>query len=257
MDRLPDPPHPDLPHPAVARLLWQIPVGWTFTVLFTVSVVIVSFVTLGRASRRVLPAMLRFWGRWALVIQGVRLTIEGLENMTGEAPRIATFNHVSTLDAMIIPVLTPPGGVSAVKRELLYIPFVNMAVYLMGFLFIDRAHSAKGRETLQRAAARVEKERLTVFIAPEGTRSKTGALQGFKSGAFRLAIGSGAPVVPVVIDGAFEVHPPHHWACRPGPVRVRILPPVPTKGLTLDALPALSEQVHGLYEAALADMRRG
>ena len=54
---------------------------------------------------------------------------------------------------MIIPVVTPPAGVSAVKRELLFVPFVGMAVYLMGFLFIDRAHSERGRRTLARAAA--------------------------------------------------------------------------------------------------------
>lgn len=247
-------PRPDPPRPAFARLLWQIPVGWTFTVLFTLSVALVFALTLGQSARRILPAMLRFWGRNALAIQGVELTIEGVEHLQGTSARIATFNHTSSIDAMIIPVITPTGGVSAVKRELLFIPFVGFAVWMMGFLFIDRAHSDRGRKTLERAAQRVRDERLTVFIAPEGTRSKDGELQRFKQGPFRLAIGSGAQVVPVVIAGAWEVQPPHRWACRPGPVRVRILPPVSTIGLTLDDLAALSAEIHAQYTRALAEM---
>jgi putative phosphoserine phosphatase/1-acylglycerol-3-phosphate O-acyltransferase len=102
----------------------------------------------------------------------------------------------------------------------------------------------------------VRDEGLTVFISPEGTRSPEGALLPFKQGAFRLAIASGSPLVPVVISGAYELLPRGRFLCRQGTVRMRILPPVPTAGLTVDDLPALMASVREQYERALAELAR-
>jgi 1-acyl-sn-glycerol-3-phosphate acyltransferase len=238
----------------LARRLWQLPVGWAFTLVFTTSVVVIAIATLGLGRHRLMPALLRFWGRTTLAIQGVRVEVEGAEHLEGQAPRVATFNHASSIDIMLVPVVTPRGGVPAVKREMMYMPFIGAACYFMGFLFIDRGRSERARRTLARAATRVRDEGLTVFISPEGTRSPEGALLPFKQGAFRLAIDSGAPIVPVVISGAFELLPRGRFLCRQGTVKMRILPPVPTTGLTVDDLPALMASVREQYERALAEL---
>jgi len=247
----------DSPAPvSLTRRLLQLPVGWAFTVVFTTSVVVVAIATLGLGRRRLMPALLRFWGRVTLAIQGVRLEVEGAEHLHGQSQRVATFNHASSIDIMLIPVVTPRGGVPAVKREMLFMPFIGAACYFMGFLFIDRGHSERARRTLAKAAARVRDEGLTVFISPEGTRSPEGALLPFKQGAFRLAIASGSPLVPVVISGAYELLPRGRFLCRQGTVKMRILPPVPTAGLTVDDLPALMASVREQYERALAELAR-
>jgi len=239
------------------RALWHVPVGLVFTVAFTLVASAVSIATLGLCAPWLSPLLLRFWGRNILIIQGVSLDIEGAEHLAGRAMRVATFNHTSTLDAMIVPVLSPPGGISALKREALYLPFVNLAVWSMGFLLIDRGRSARSQRLLQKAAARMARQRLTVFIAPEGTRSPDGALQPFKLGAFHVALASGAPIVPIVIDGAFDLMPRHrHWT-RPGRVRVRILPPISTTGLTREGLVDFAAELNALYARTLAEMRAG
>ncbi|MEZ4463436.1 MAG: lysophospholipid acyltransferase family protein [bacterium] len=247
---------PAAPIPASPwRALWHVPVGLVFTGAFAVVASTVSLLTLGRCAPWLTPILLRFWGRNILKIQGISLEIEGAEHLAGRAMRVATFNHTSTLDAMIVPALNPQGGVSALKREALYLPLVGLAVWSMGFLLIDRGRSEKAQRLLRRAAERMERQRLTVFIAPEGTRSPDGELHAFKRGAFHVALVSGAPIVPIVIDGAYALLPRQRHISRPGRLRIRILPPISVEGLTRDGLSDFAEELRGVYARELADMR--
>ena len=247
---------PAAPLPASPlRALWHVPVGLVFTAGFAVVASTVSILTLGRCAPWLSPILLRFWGRNILRIQGITLEVEGGEHLAGRSMRVATFNHTSTLDAMIVPALNPQGGVSALKREALYLPLVGLAVWSMGFLLIDRGRSQRAQRLLARAAARMARDRLTVFIAPEGTRSPDGDLHSFKRGAFHVAIASGAPVVPIVIDGAYTLLPRQRHVSRPGRIRIRILPPIPVTGLTKDGLSDFAEALRGTYARELADMR--
>ena len=241
-----------------ARALWQAVVGWGFTAAFALFSSVVCIATLGLASVWLTPALLRFWGRTMLRIMAIELEVEGWEHLRGRSMRVATFNHTSLLDAILIPVLNPEGGVSAIKREALYLPFVGVALWAMGFLLIDRGRTERARRVLRRAAERMERERLTVFIAPEGTRSRTGELQPFKKGAFHLAVESGAPIVPIVIVGANEVYPMDRLVAQPGVVHIRVLPPIETKELTLETMGAFAESLHALYlrELAALEARR-
>ncbi len=227
-------------------------VGWIYSLGFSLVVVTVALITFGRFSHWLTPMELRSWGRGALRIQGVKVEYEGLEHLRGPGTRVATFNHASGLDAMLIPTLYPPGGVSAIKREALYIPLVGAALWVMGFLFVDRGKGEKAKRSMRKMAERMRSEQLTLFVAPEGTRSPDGALQPFKKGAFHIAMASGAPIVPVVTTGAFELFPRHRWVARPGTVRVAVLPPISTEGLTLETMPAFIESVREIYLEALA-----
>lgn len=239
----------------VFRTVRQIGVGWTFAASYAVLASVFSMATLGRASTWLTPMMMRVFGRVSLGLQGVKLEIEGMEHLEPREMKVATFNHTSLLDAMIVPYLNVPGSVSAIKREVLYVPFVGVSLYLMGFLLVDRARSERGKRLLQEAAARMADERLTVFIAPEGTRSPDGDLQPFKKGAFHLALASGAPIVPVVIEGAYACQPRQHWTCKPGTIHIRVLPPIDTSELTLETMEDFIQEVHDLYATTLAEMK--
>ncbi|MGK0359062.1 MAG: 1-acyl-sn-glycerol-3-phosphate acyltransferase [Bradymonadia bacterium] len=236
------------------RAVLQLVAGWTFTLFFTTSVVLISIVTLGRFAYTVTPMMLRFWGRGALWIQGVKLHVEGLENYATPTARVALFNHTSSLDAMIIPAIIPPGSTVAIKREVLFVPFVGMACVVLGFLFVNRGKSEKARRTLAKATARMQRKKLTVFIAPEGTRSHDGELQPFKRGAFHLAQASGAVISPVVISGAYALHPRDRIAARQGTIYIRILPGIPTADLAPEDVGAFADRLHDVYAAELATM---
>lgn len=233
----------------------QFVVGWGFTFVFALSAAIISIVTLGRFSARLTPFLLRFWARVMLVIERVDLYVEGTAHVRPRAMKVSLFNHTSLLDAMIVTACMPPGSVAAIKREALYIPFVGLALWALGFLLIDRGRTDRAKRVLARAAERMQAERLTVFIAPEGTRSRDGALLPFKKGPFHIARVSGAPLVPMIIDGGQHVHPLGKAITQPGVVRVRFLPPIATDGLTAEELGPFVEQVHATMRAGLEALR--
>lgn len=237
-----------------ARAVWQVIVSWSFIAVFAVVASALSLLTLGLASNWLTPALLHFWSRTMLRIMAVEVKYEGLEHLEGRRMRVSTFNHTSLIDAMLIPTMYPTGGVAAIKREVLLMPFVGLAVWAMGFLLIDRGRTAKARCVLDRAAKRMAKEQLTVFIAPEGTRSKTNELLPFKKGAFHLAVATGAPIVPIVILGANEVYPMNRLVAQPGTVHIRVLPPIETTGVTAETMEEFARDLRARYVRELAAM---
>jgi lysophosphatidate acyltransferase len=234
------------------RAGWQLAASWSVTVVSCALISLVTMVTGGVFTRRLAPWYLRTWGRTMLRIAGVEVVVEGHAHLATDTMKVATFNHGSMLDAFIIASLMPRGGVGAIKIQVLWYPMVGLAAYLLGFVLIDRRHTARARRTMAHAAERMAQARLTVFIAPEGTRTTDGALLPFKKGALHLALATGAPIVPVIIEGAFALHPPGRVASRPGRVRVRVLPPRSTRGLTEAAIGAETAALRALYATELA-----
>lgn len=229
--------------------------GWGFTFTYALIAIAISVLTLGRFSTWLTPLFLRVWARVMLFIQRVDIIVEGDAHIRPRAKRVVVFNHTSLLDAMIVTAVQPVGGVPVIKREVLYIPLVGIALWALGFLLIDRGRTERAKRVLARAADRMEREQLTVMIAPEGTRSPDGELKAFKKGAFHIARVSGAPVVPMLVDGAHDIHPLGSPVSNPGLVRVRFLPPIPTDGLTVDTLGDFANRVRETVQRGLDEMR--
>jgi len=105
----------------------------------------------------------------------------------------------------------------------------------------------------------VLRNRVSVMIFPEGTRSKTAELLPFKDGAFRLAIEAGVPVLPLALSGTGTALRKHDWRFGRSRAEVRVLEPIETQGLTLDDVPALKSKVREIIvrnREALADGKR-
>lgn len=236
------------------RAVLQALVSWLFCLVFGVVASLLVILTFGRVSHALTPALLRFWGRVMLRIAGVTLSVDGLEHLEKQTHKVAVFNHGSMLDAFLVTAIMPPGSIAAIKREVLYYPVVNFTLYFCGFLFIDRGSGDRAKRTMQRAAKRMQDEKLTVFISPEGTRAKTPELLPFKKGAFHLALQSNAPIVPVLIDGAFDLHPPGQWWSTPGHVQIRVLPPRPID-FTAETIGPAADALHRTFVHELATLR--
>ncbi len=233
----------------VAHAVFQMVASWLFSIAYGVFASAAAILTFGRFSHSLTPKLLRFWGRTMLWIAGVRIELHGAEHLNAPTGKVALFNHSSMLDAFLVTAIMPPGSVAAIKREALYYPGVGLGLYCLGFLLIDRGNTDRARKTLARAAERIAGEKLTVFIAPEGTRTRDGALLPFKRGAFHLAVESQTPLLPVVFRGAFESQPYGRWWSIPGLVRIHVLPPVSTVGFTVDQVGELSDQLRARFEA--------
>ena len=173
------------------------------------------------------------WSRGILKVTGVTLTVEGLENIPKEGPCVFVGNHRSYYDIpLLLASLDKPHGILA-KEELGKIPLLNRWMKLLGCVFVQRDDVRASVRALNDATAIVESGR-SFIIFPEGTRYKgeEGGAGEFKAGAFRIAVKTGAPVVPVAISGARGLFEAHGNRATPGTVHVRVLPPIQTAGMS-------------------------
>ena len=173
------------------------------------------------------------WSRGILKVTGVSLSVEGLENIPKDGPCVFVANHRSYYDIpLLLAGLEKPHGILA-KEELEKIPLLNRWMKLLGCVFVKRDDIRASVKALNDATAIVESGRSFV-IFPEGTRYKgeEGGAGEFKAGAFRIAIKTGAPVVPVAISGARGLFEGHGLRATPGDIRVRILPAIQTAGMS-------------------------
>ncbi len=181
------------------------------------------------------------WGRLLLRAAGVKVVLHGAEKVSANVPRVFIANHVSWFDIPATLDALPPYGFLA-KRELERIPFFGSAARAAGVIYLDRENRKAAFSAIEDAAKRIQAGE-SVLVFPEGTRGERYALRPFKKGAFVLAIGSGAPIVPVVIHGTIAVNPRGEFRASPGVVNLHLLEPIPTAGMTYDDRDTLAETV--------------
>ena len=170
-------------------------------------------------------------------------------------PYVVVSNHQSLAD---IPLLShlPWEMKWVAKVELFRLPIVGWMMRLAQDIPVDRADPRSGAAVVL-AANRTLRQKCSVMFFPEGTRSPTTALGKFRDGAFHVAISSGVPVLPVALDGSSPCLPRNTWKFGPPvDIRVRVLPPVPTKGLTPADAPDLRERVRSMIQQQLDEWGR-
>lgn len=222
--------------------------AWSFSAVYTVVMILAMLLTAGKFPERITRPLVRLWGQTMLWISGVKLVFEGdCSALERPAPRVFTFNHASTLDVFIITAIMTPSGTAVVKRSIIYIPFIGWSAYLAGLVLLDRGNRDRATASLERAGERIRNEALSVFIAPEGTRTSSRIPSEFKMGAFRMAEVAGADIVPVVIDGAAEVWSRDKLYCEGGTVKIRLLEPIKHAELVERGARAIAEDLRGRY----------
>jgi 1-acyl-sn-glycerol-3-phosphate acyltransferase len=165
---------------------------------------------------------------FAVRLVGVKVKIQGLENLQPGQNYIFMSNHVSNLDP---PVLIPsiPGRCSVlVKKEVFRFPILGAGMKMAGLVPVDRSNRESAIESVNAAIA-VLGQGLHMVVFPEGTRSQDGQLLPFKKGPFHLAIDSGVPVVPVTLLGTQECWPKNSFAMHSGTATVVLHPPIDSR----------------------------
>lgn len=193
--------------------------------------------------------------RLGLLLSGVKLQVEGAENIQQHRAAVYAVNHTSNVEPPILfeslHTLFPRLRV-LYKAELRKLPILVRAWDLAGFVPLERANREQSLPAIDRAAEAL-REGNSFLIFPEGTRSRTGALLPFKKGGFIMAIKGQVPIVPVATTGAREAMHKGSLVIRPVTVRVRFGLPVETAGLTLAGRDALAAAVRGKVEELLAE----
>jgi len=214
--------------PALAALAYV--VSFVSLLVWPVAVALVLLVTwpfdrnraiAGRLLRLVGVLISRSFPLWKIRLEG--------RWPPGRGAYVVVANHQSFLDIFLMCHL-PREMKWIAKRELFRIPWVGWSFYLSGDIPLDRGHTASALAVMARARRYLDRG-MSVVIFPEGTRSPDGKLLPFKAGAFKLALEAGVPVLPIAISGTAQGMPKGGPWLRPSQLTLRILDPVPTKGL--------------------------
>jgi 1-acyl-sn-glycerol-3-phosphate acyltransferase len=193
----------------------------------------------------------RMFRRIAVIHQKVnplwKFTVSGSVPDDPRRPYVVVSNHESFVDILLI-ANVPMEMKWLSKSEFFKIPFVGWAMWMVGDIRLERGDKKSGVQALKDCRDRLDK-RVSVMVFPEGTRSQTGALQEFKTGAFRVAIDAGAPILPIAVLGTRDALIKHDWRFGKSHAEVRVLDPIPTEGLSEHDVDKLT----GLARAAIAD----
>jgi 1-acyl-sn-glycerol-3-phosphate acyltransferase len=177
-----------------------------------------------------------------------RLRIEGRWPADRRA-YVVVANHQSMLDILMLSKV-PHEMKWVAKEELFRFPWVGWMLRLSGDIPVRRGDAESGGEALAVAKAYLARG-MSVMLFPEGTRSRTGRMLPFKSGAFRLAIEAGAPVLPIAVHGTAQGMPKGGPWVNPCRAYARLLEPVEVAGRRPEDAVRLRDEVRARIQAAL------
>jgi 1-acyl-sn-glycerol-3-phosphate acyltransferase len=205
---------------------------------FALLIVLAAVVGLGADTRYAIAASwLNLSIQSARVIMGVHYRIQGQENLPDGAtsPAILLVKHQSTYETFLMPAIMPHALAYVFKRELLYVPFFGWAIGLLDMIHIDRSQRAKAFGKVVEQGQKLLAQGTWVIMFPEGTRIPRGERGNYKSGGARLAIATGAPVIPIAVTSA-KCWPRKAFIKFPGVVDVSIGAPIDSVGRDADEL---------------------
>ena len=182
-----------------------------------------------------------------------RFRVTGTMITDPRRPYVVVANHESFVDILLISHL--PWEMKWLSKATFFkFPLIGWMMRMAGDIKLIRGK----RESIV-AAMDACKDRLgknvSVMIFPEGTRTRDGDLQKFKDGAFRLAIETGAPVLPLAVHGAYTALVSGDWRFGVSDAEVRVLPAVETTGMTTDDIATLRDTVRSMIETELQQMK--
>ncbi|OWZ45843.1 lysophosphatidate acyltransferase [Cryptococcus neoformans] len=193
---------------------------------------------------------------------GIKFEVEGEEHLEGlmtardgqHQGAVLLSNHQSFLDILYIGRIFPKRAAIMAKKELKWTPLLGQFMSLSGAVFVNRKNRHDAVKALAIAGEDMKKKGVSLWIFPEGTRSSSPepSLLPFKKGAFHLAVQAQIPIVPIVCE---NYHRLFNGRTRfdSGVLKIRVLPPIPTTGLTVDDVSSLAEStresmLHALRE---------
>ena len=234
------------------RTIWVALVAVVVTVPLASAVMIVALL---KSNARIIDRLIRLWAGTLVRAAGIDLRAEGVEKLDPAQRYILVSNHYSYFDIPCIFVAIPQPIRFMAKVSLFKIPIFGWAIGRAGFIPIDRKNRRTAVKSFDLAAKRIRKGN-SIVVFPEEGRSRERAMRPFQRGGFLLALRSELPIVPVAIDGTYDVFRAGAKSVTPGPVTIRVGTVIPTAGLTVRDKDRLLAESRAQISAALPSAAR-
>ncbi|KAL1787218.1 1-acyl-sn-glycerol-3-phosphate acyltransferase alpha [Sigmodon hispidus] len=176
-------------------------------------------------------------------LYGIRVDMRSAQHFPPTQPYTVVSNHQSSLDMLGMMEVLPDRCVPIANCELLWAGSAGLACWLAGVIFIDQKCTGDAISVMSEVAQTLLTQDVRIWVFPEGTRNHKGSMLSFKRGTFHLAVQAQVPIIPLVMSSYQDFYCKKEGRFTPGHYQVRVLPPVPTEGLTPDDVPALADRV--------------
>ncbi|MFA0142076.1 1-acylglycerol-3-phosphate O-acyltransferase [Vibrio kanaloae] len=192
----------------------------------------------------------RYFGRMSRVF-GMKLELRIPEDAYSRGQHVYVANHQNSWDLFTISSAVTPKVVTVGKKSLAWMPLFGQLYWLTGNILIDRANRSKAVGTIDQVVNSLKGSDVSVWMFPEGTRSRGRGLLPFKTGAFHAAIGAGLPIIPIVCSSTGDVKL-NRW--NNGYVIVEMLPPISTEGYSKSNVRELANLAREQMAAKLEEL---
>ena len=213
---------------ALLHFIWM---GLTMVPYAAAIVLGALFGVRGEPLYRLAQAWLKLAIGGARVILGIQTRITGMENLPQgkTSPAVLLVKHQSTYETFLMPAIMPHPLAYVFKKELLYVPVFGWAMGRLDMIHIDRSQRTQAFSKVVEQGKTLLAKGVWIIMFPEGTRIPRGQQGDYKTGGTRLAVETGAPVIPIAVTSA-KCWPRKALIKKPGVVDVSIGKPIPSQG---------------------------
>lgn len=206
----------------IYQIVIALPLMLAMTLLCSLIVIIMAPIFGNRFWGNWIP---RIWGRFICRVLLLPVKVEGTERIDKNQCYIFVANHQSMFDIFLMLGFLGHEFRWMMKKELANIPVVGFACKCAGFICINRTSKRSIAESMNKAD-NILKEQKSLAMFAEGTRTRDGKVGAFKRGAFKLAEEFGLPIVPISLNGCYEVMPKGRYIARFYPMRLVVHEPI-------------------------------
>lgn len=216
-------------------VLLMTPVFILSSIIFVLPALFLKLIGLKKASMALIAFSEAIFPRLLVLASGSKVTVHGIENFPppGKRDRLCLIsNHQSYFDILLVMGFLPGVSGFVAKKELFRVPFLNIWMYGVGSIKIDRSSPRSAVKAIENGTRSIQKG-WPVMIFPEGTRSKSNIVGNFKQGSLKLATRSKSTLIPLSIEGTADVFEAQ-GRIRKADIHLTVHPPIETTELTGD-----------------------
>ncbi len=196
-----------------------------------------------------------WWSKLTCIISLCPVKISGKEKLNKHQSYIFVANHQGAYDIFLIYGYLGQPIKWVMKQSLRNIPLVGKACESAGFIFVDSSSPQAAARAIAQAEAKLQ-DGASIAIFPEGSRSKTGKLGKFKKGAYQMALDLRLPIVPVTINGTFEVMPSGSFLLNPHTIELIIHEPIPVADINKGNIREAASKIRELTDFSRREIEK-